>query len=48
VVYPRQIHDGVPLANSEGAVLISKKVFDAMPKDIQDILVTNGASISAS
>jgi TRAP-type transport system periplasmic protein len=33
---------GVPLANSEGAVLISKKVFDAMPKDIQDILVTNG------
>jgi len=33
---------GLPLANSEGAVLISKKVFDAMPKDIQDILVTNG------
>jgi TRAP-type C4-dicarboxylate transport system substrate-binding protein len=33
---------GVPLANSEGAVLISKKVFDLMPKDIQDILVTNG------
>ena len=33
---------GVPLANSEGAVLISKKVFDSMPKDIQDILVTNG------
>ena len=33
---------GVPLANSEGAVLISKKTFDAMPKDLQDILVTNG------
>ena len=33
---------GVPLANSEGAVLISKKTFDAMPKDLQDILLTNG------
>ena len=33
---------GVPLANSQGAVLISKKMFDAMPKDLQDILVTNG------
>lgn len=33
---------GVPLANSEGAVLISKKTFDAMPKDLQDILTTNG------
>ncbi len=33
---------GVPLANSEGAVLISRKTFDAMPKDLQDILVTNG------
>lgn len=33
---------GVPLANSQGAVLISKKTFDAMPKDLQDILVTNG------
>lgn len=33
---------GVPLANSQGAVLISKKMFDSMPKDLQDILVTNG------
>jgi TRAP-type C4-dicarboxylate transport system substrate-binding protein len=33
---------GVPLANSQGAVLISRKMFDAMPKDLQDILVTNG------
>ena len=33
---------GVPLANSQGAVLISKKMFDSMPKDLQEILVTNG------
>ena len=33
---------GEPLANSEGAVLISKKMFDSMPKDLQDMLVTNG------
>jgi len=33
---------GEPLANSQGAVLISKKMFDAMPKDLQDILLTNG------
>lgn len=31
-----------PLADSQGAVMISKKTFDAMPKDLQDILLTNG------
>jgi len=31
-----------PLANSQGAVLISKKTFDSLPKDLQDILITNG------
>ena len=33
---------GVPLANSNGAVLVSKKMFDGMPKDLQDILIANG------
>jgi TRAP-type C4-dicarboxylate transport system substrate-binding protein len=33
---------GDPLADSQGAVIISKKVFDALPKDLQDILVANG------
>jgi TRAP-type C4-dicarboxylate transport system substrate-binding protein len=33
---------GVPLANSAGAVLISKKMFDGLPKDLQDILLKNG------
>jgi TRAP-type C4-dicarboxylate transport system substrate-binding protein len=33
---------GEPLANSQGTVLISKKMFDSMPKDLQDILLTNG------
>lgn len=33
---------GEPLAISNGAVLISKKMFDSMPKDLQDILLTNG------
>lgn len=33
---------GEPLANSQGAVLISKKVFDPLPKDLQEILLTNG------
>lgn len=31
-----------PLADSQGAVLISKKVFDSFPKDLQQVLVTNG------
>lgn len=32
----------VPLANAMGAVLISKKYFDAMPEDLQRIVMTNG------
>jgi TRAP-type transport system periplasmic protein len=32
----------VPLADASGAVVISKKTFDAMPKDIQEILLRNG------
>jgi TRAP-type C4-dicarboxylate transport system substrate-binding protein len=31
-----------PIAISNGAVLISKKMFDSMPKDLQEILLTNG------
>jgi TRAP-type C4-dicarboxylate transport system substrate-binding protein len=33
---------GEPLAISSGAVLVSKKMFDTLPKDLQDILITNG------
>lgn len=33
---------GVPLAMSNGAVLVSKRTFDSLPKDLQDILLTNG------
>ncbi len=33
---------GEPLAISNGAVLVSKKMFDSLPKDLQDILVTSG------
>lgn len=32
----------VPLADAAGAVLLSKKFYDQMPKDLQDILVRNG------
>ncbi len=32
----------VPLANASGAVLISKKYFDTIPTDLQDILRKNG------
>ncbi len=31
-----------PLADSQGAVIISKKVYDKLPKDLQDILIANG------
>jgi TRAP-type C4-dicarboxylate transport system substrate-binding protein len=31
-----------PIADSQGAVLISKKMFDSLPKDLQQILITNG------
>jgi TRAP-type transport system periplasmic protein len=31
-----------PLADASGAVLISKKYFDALPADLQEILVRNG------
>lgn len=32
----------VPLTNAAGAVLISKKYFDGLPKDLQEILLRNG------
>ncbi len=32
----------LPLADSQGAVLITKKEFDTLPKDLQEILVRNG------
>jgi TRAP-type C4-dicarboxylate transport system substrate-binding protein len=32
----------VPLADAAGAVLISKKFYDQMPKDLQEILLRNG------
>jgi len=32
----------VPLADAAGAVLISKKFYDQMPKDLQEILIRNG------
>lgn len=31
-----------PLADAAGAVLISKKYYDGMPKDLQEVLVRNG------
>ena len=37
----------VPLTNAAGAVLISKKYFDGLPKDLQDILVNNGRTYMA-
>lgn len=32
----------VPLANSAGAILVSKKMFDQIPPDLQQILLKNG------
>ncbi len=32
----------VPISNASGALLISKKYFDSLPKDLQEILLRNG------
>jgi TRAP-type C4-dicarboxylate transport system substrate-binding protein len=32
----------VPLADAAGAVLVSKKLYDQLPKDLQEILLRNG------
>jgi len=32
----------VPLADAAGAVLVSKKFYDQLPKDLQEILIRNG------
>lgn len=37
----------VPLADASGSVLISKKFFDGMPADLQEILVRNGKKFMA-
>jgi TRAP-type C4-dicarboxylate transport system substrate-binding protein len=37
----------VPLANSAGAVLLSKRYFDKMPKDLQEIVLRNGRKYMA-
>jgi TRAP-type transport system periplasmic protein len=37
----------VPLTCAAGAVLVSKKQFDPLPKDLQDILVANGRKYMA-
>ena len=33
---------GVPLADAAGGVVISKKKFDSLPADLQEILLRNG------
>jgi len=33
---------GVPLADACGAVVVSKKMFDTLPPDLQDVLLRNG------
>lgn len=33
---------GVPLANASGAVVVSKKFYDGLPADLQEILLRNG------
>jgi TRAP-type C4-dicarboxylate transport system substrate-binding protein len=33
---------GVPIADASGAVVISKKKFDSLPEDLQEILLRNG------
>jgi TRAP-type C4-dicarboxylate transport system substrate-binding protein len=37
----KYMHD-VPLSNASGALLISKRYFDSLPKDLQEILFRNG------
>ena len=37
----------VPLADAAGAVLISKKYYDALPPDLQEILLRNGRTFMA-
>lgn len=37
----------LPLANASGAVVISKKAYDALPPDLQEILVRNGRTFMA-
>ena len=38
---------GAPLANSAGAVLISKRYFDKMPEDLREIVMRNGRKFMA-
>jgi TRAP-type transport system periplasmic protein len=38
---------GVPLADASGAVVVSKKKFDTLPADIQEILLRNGKKYMA-
>jgi TRAP-type C4-dicarboxylate transport system substrate-binding protein len=38
---------GVPLADASGAVVISRKKFDSLPADLQEILVRNGRKYMA-
>lgn len=37
----------LPLANASGSVLISKKMFDSLPPDLQEILLRNGRKYMA-
>jgi TRAP-type C4-dicarboxylate transport system substrate-binding protein len=38
---------GVPLADASGAVVLSKKKFDTLPTDLQEILLRNGRKYMA-
>ncbi len=35
----------VPLADASGAVVVSKKKFDTLPPDLQEILLRNGTEV---
>jgi TRAP-type C4-dicarboxylate transport system substrate-binding protein len=39
---------GVPLADASGAVVISRKKFDSLPQDLQEILLRNGKKYMAA